>query len=75
MKVVIGLRFVGSSVEICVFIVDKIDYFGCDCMTCYSTCAKGPTFCNFIVVGLGRIMCIIVYCFLFFMWIVMWTFI
>jgi len=61
MKVVIGLRFVGSSMEICVFIVDKIDYFGCDYMTCYSTCAKGPTFRSFVVVGFGRIMCIIVY--------------
>jgi hypothetical protein len=36
--------------KLCLFATNNIDYFGCDCMTCYFTCVEGFTF-KSVVVG------------------------
>jgi len=39
--------------KLCLFVVDNIDYFGCECIMCYLRCAKGfgevSTFKNVVV--------------------------
>ncbi len=51
-EVVINLGFKGLNKRLCLLATDITEYFGCDCMTCYFTCAKGSTFKNVVVGGL-----------------------
>jgi hypothetical protein len=39
--------------KLCLFIIDNINYFGCDYKSCYFTCAKGFAFYS-VVVGRPR---------------------
>jgi len=39
--------------RLCLLITDNMDYFGCECRTCYFTCVKGSTF-KRVVVGRWR---------------------
>jgi hypothetical protein len=38
--------------KLCLFVVDIIDYFGCDYKMCYFTCAQGSTFKNVVIEGM-----------------------
>jgi hypothetical protein len=38
--------------RLCLHVANNTNYFGCDCRTCYSTCAEGFTFWS--VVGRPR---------------------
>ncbi len=50
---VIDLKFIGlNNLKLCLFTIDNIDYFGCDCKTCYFMCIEGYTFKNVVVGGL-----------------------
>jgi hypothetical protein len=38
MEVDIGLKFIGSNLEICVLAINNTDYFGCDYRVCDFAC-------------------------------------
>jgi hypothetical protein len=49
-----GYRPLNSKVwtkKLCLFVANNIDYFGCDCMTCYFMCVEGFTFRSVVVGG------------------------